>query len=82
MKKVTSRGYQGLAGYSLLMVFHRGFTHVIVFLELSSKTYSLLGVDLSQTNTLEAALKMCDLDLDRPTLLLSECVLTYMTRRW
>ena len=53
-----------------------------VFTELSNKNYKLLGVDLSQVNTLEAALKLCDVDFDVPTLLLSEVVLTYMTRRW
>lgn len=49
--------------------------------ELCTKSYKLIGADLSQTNTLEAALKLCDIDFERPTLLLSECVLTYMTRR-
>ena len=53
-----------------------------VFTELSNKNYKLLGVDLSQVNTLEAALKLCDVDFDVPTLFLSEVVLTYMTRRW
>ncbi|KAH9520200.1 Leucine carboxyl methyltransferase 2 [Bulinus truncatus] len=50
-------------------------------IELSSADYHLLGVDLTQLNTLEAALKMCSLSFDTPTLLLSECVMTYMTRR-
>ncbi|XP_055877981.1 tRNA wybutosine-synthesizing protein 4-like [Biomphalaria glabrata] len=50
-------------------------------IELSSADYHLLGVDLTQLNTLEAAIKMCGLEFDIPTLLLSECVMTYMTRR-
>lgn len=50
-------------------------------IELSTGSYKLLGVDLSQTNTVEAALKLCDIDFDHPTLIMSECVLTYMTRR-
>ncbi|BFZ01945.1 hypothetical protein BsWGS_04985 [Bradybaena similaris] len=50
-------------------------------IELSCSDYHLLGVDLTQLNTLEAALKMCGLDFECPTLLLSECVMTYMTRR-
>ena len=50
--------------------------------ELSTVDYCLLGVDLTQLNTLEAALRLCGADFDTPTLLLSECVMTYMTRRW
>uniref|UniRef100_A0A0B6Z319 tRNA wybutosine-synthesizing protein 4 n=1 Tax=Arion vulgaris TaxID=1028688 RepID=A0A0B6Z319_9EUPU len=50
-------------------------------IELSCSDYHLLGVDLTQLNTLEAALKMCGIDFETPTLLLSECVMTYMTRR-
>ncbi|XP_059175408.1 tRNA wybutosine-synthesizing protein 4-like [Physella acuta] len=50
-------------------------------IELSCSDYHLLGVDLTQLNTLEAALKICGVNFDVPTLLLSECVLTYMTRR-
>ncbi|CAL1526101.1 unnamed protein product [Lymnaea stagnalis] len=50
-------------------------------IELSCTDYHLLGVDLTQLNTLEAALKMCGINFDVPTLLLSECVMTYMTRR-
>ena len=53
-----------------------------VSLELSTSDYCLLGVDLTQLNTLEAALRLCGADFDIPTLLLSECVMTYMTRRW
>jgi len=47
-----------------------------------SKKYKLLGVDLTQLNTLDAALKLCDMQFDAPTLVISECVLTYMTHRW
>ncbi|GFO34240.1 tRNA wybutosine-synthesizing protein 4 [Plakobranchus ocellatus] len=50
-------------------------------IELSCTDYQLLGVDLTQLNTVEAALKMCGVNFDCPTLLLSECVMTYMTRR-
>ncbi|KAK7488705.1 hypothetical protein BaRGS_00020002 [Batillaria attramentaria] len=50
-------------------------------IEISSLDYFLLGVDLTQLNTLEAALRLCGADFDTQTLLLSECVMTYMTRR-
>ncbi|KAJ8314208.1 hypothetical protein KUTeg_008769 [Tegillarca granosa] len=50
-------------------------------IEIDTTDYKLLGVDLTQLNTLEALLKVCDIDFELPTLLLSECVLTYMTRR-
>ncbi|XP_005103732.1 tRNA wybutosine-synthesizing protein 4 [Aplysia californica] len=50
-------------------------------LELSCVGYHLLGIDLTQLNTLEAALKMCGLNFEHPTFLFSECVMTYMTRR-
>ncbi|GFR79534.1 tRNA wybutosine-synthesizing protein 4 [Elysia marginata] len=50
-------------------------------IELSCTDYQLLGIDLTQLNTLEAALKMCGMHFECPTLLLSECVMTYMTRR-
>lgn len=65
---------------SFYPVFERSIFTVIP--ELSSRNYKLVGVDLSQINTMEAALKLCDIDFDVPTLLLSEVVLTYMTRRW
>ncbi|CAG2220229.1 LCMT2 [Mytilus edulis] len=51
-------------------------------IEINTDGYKLLGVDLTQHNTLEALLKICGIDFDNPTLLLSECVLTYMTKRW
>ena len=51
-------------------------------IEINTEGYKLLGVDLTQHNTLEALLKLCGVDFDLPTLLLSECVLTYMTKRW
>ncbi|ESP01195.1 hypothetical protein LOTGIDRAFT_139773, partial [Lottia gigantea] len=50
-------------------------------LELNTVDYKLLGVDLTQLNILDAALLMCGVDFELPTLILSECVLTYMTRR-
>ncbi|KAK3108722.1 hypothetical protein FSP39_014162 [Pinctada imbricata] len=50
-------------------------------IEINTSGYKLLGADLTQLNTLEALLKLCGVNLDTPTLLLSECVLTYMTRR-
>ncbi|XP_069110693.1 tRNA wybutosine-synthesizing protein 4-like [Argopecten irradians] len=50
-------------------------------IEIHTPGYTLVGVDLTQLNTLEAVLTHCGVDTDRPTLLLSECVLTYMTRR-
>jgi putative lipase involved disintegration of autophagic bodies len=54
----------------------------LYFTEINTDGYKLLGVDLTQHNTLEALLKLCGIDFDLPTLLLSECVLTYMTKRW
>ncbi|WAR02217.1 TYW4-like protein [Mya arenaria] len=42
-------------------------------IELSGSQYKLLGVDLTLTNTLDAALSLCGADFDQPTLLLSEC---------
>ncbi|XP_060073537.1 tRNA wybutosine-synthesizing protein 4-like [Ylistrum balloti] len=50
-------------------------------IEIHTEDYTLVGVDLTQLNTLEAVLTHCGVDSDQPTLLLSECVLTYMTRR-
>ncbi|XP_033762266.1 tRNA wybutosine-synthesizing protein 4-like isoform X2 [Pecten maximus] len=50
-------------------------------IEIHTPGYTLVGVDLTQLNTLEAVLTHCGVDTERPTLLLSECVLTYMTRR-
>nr|XP_034333816.1 tRNA wybutosine-synthesizing protein 4 [Crassostrea gigas] len=50
-------------------------------IEINTEDYKLLGVDLTQLNTLEACLNLCGVDWDTPTLLLSECVMTYMTRR-
>ena len=58
------------------------FLFVSMSTELWTLDYCLLGVDLTQLNTVEAALRMCGCDFDTPTLLLSECVMTYMTRRW
>ncbi|KAK3589042.1 hypothetical protein CHS0354_007991 [Potamilus streckersoni] len=52
-----------------------------LLVEIDSANYKLLGIDLGQPNTLEAVLKLCQIDFDCPTLLFSECVLTYMTRR-
>ncbi|KAK6166391.1 hypothetical protein SNE40_023096 [Patella caerulea] len=50
-------------------------------LEINTVDYKLLGVDLTQLNILDAALRMAGVDFDLPTVILSECVLTYMTRR-
>ncbi|XP_061177591.1 tRNA wybutosine-synthesizing protein 4-like [Saccostrea echinata] len=50
-------------------------------IEINTDEYKLLGVDLTQLNTFEACLNLCGVDWDTPTLLLSECVMTYMTRR-
>jgi len=50
-------------------------------LEMQCSDYHLLGIDLTQLNTLEAALKMSGVNFEYPTLLFSECVMTYMTRR-
>ncbi|XP_041366249.1 tRNA wybutosine-synthesizing protein 4-like [Gigantopelta aegis] len=50
-------------------------------IELCCTDYKMLGVDLTQHNLLEAALRLSGIDFDLPTLILSECVLTYMTKR-
>ncbi|OWF51041.1 tRNA wybutosine-synthesizing protein 4-like [Mizuhopecten yessoensis] len=65
----------------LIPGFHQQHTDQNPLIEIHTPGYTLVGVDLTQLNTLEAVLTHCGVDTDRPTLLLSECVLTYMTRR-
>ncbi|XP_072179153.1 tRNA wybutosine-synthesizing protein 4-like [Diadema setosum] len=45
---------------------------------ISSNKYHLLGVDLKNLRTLEDALQRIGIDFTLPTLLLSECVITYI----
>ncbi|XP_072030501.1 tRNA wybutosine-synthesizing protein 4-like [Amphiura filiformis] len=45
---------------------------------LKSERYYLLGTDLCDLNRLQKSLKQCQVDTSIPTLLLSECVITYM----
>lgn len=46
---------------------------------LNTDCYKLIGVDLNDLSRLEELLRLCRIKGDNPTLLLSECVLTYMT---
>lgn len=43
-----------------------------------SQQYAAIGCDLSDLEKLEHSLVLCGVDFSCPTLLLSECVLTYM----
>lgn len=43
-----------------------------------SQQYAAIGCDLSDLEKLERSLVLCGVDFSRPTLLLSECALTYM----
>ncbi|XP_076464646.1 tRNA wybutosine-synthesizing protein 4-like [Babylonia areolata] len=82
--EVTKRKYaiiQSNSTLSGLLNFDGNEKTPVPPIELSTSDYCLLGVDLTQLNTLEAALRLCGADFDSPTLLLSECVMTYMTRR-
>lgn len=45
---------------------------------LISKNYSILGCDLTKLDLLEKMLIQCELDFKLPTLIISECVLTYI----
>ncbi len=40
--------------------------------------YSLIGCDITRTKKLAELLSLCDVDYGAPTLLISECVLTYI----
>ncbi|KAL8560391.1 hypothetical protein ACOMHN_006122 [Nucella lapillus] len=82
--EVTKRKHAIIQGNTTLSGFlsvHGSEEKVVPPIELRTSDYCLLGVDLTQLNTLEAALRLCGADFDSPTLLLSECVMTYMTRR-
>ncbi|GAB1601190.1 tRNA wybutosine-synthesizing protein 4-like [Argonauta hians] len=46
--------------------------------EISSQDYILIGADLTNIKLLDHILRQCQADLTYPTLLLSECVLTYL----
>ena len=45
---------------------------------LTSQKYSILGCDLTKLDLLEKMLGQCELDFKLPTLIISECVLTYI----
>jgi [phosphatase 2A protein]-leucine-carboxy methyltransferase len=47
--------------------------------EIHLPTYDLISVDLRNIKELEKKLDECEVDLKRPTLVLAECVLVYMT---
>ncbi|XP_036136393.1 leucine carboxyl methyltransferase 1 isoform X2 [Molossus molossus] len=46
---------------------------------LDSKRYAVIGADLRDLSELEEKLKKCNMDTQLPTLLITECVLVYMT---
>ncbi|XP_036316084.1 leucine carboxyl methyltransferase 1 isoform X3 [Pipistrellus kuhlii] len=46
---------------------------------LDSKRYAIIGADLRDLPTLEEKLKKCNMNAQLPTLLVTECVLVYMT---
>ncbi|XP_006819091.1 tRNA wybutosine-synthesizing protein 4-like [Saccoglossus kowalevskii] len=46
---------------------------------LKSESYNLLGIDMTKLDELYSALVLCGIDFSLPTLLLSECVITYMS---
>ncbi|KAK1344486.1 hypothetical protein QTO34_013183 [Cnephaeus nilssonii] len=46
---------------------------------LDSKRYAIIGADLRDLATLEEKLKKCNMNTQLPTLLVTECVLVYMT---
>lgn len=71
-----------LFGWIVKSQLNKWEVYFVYFEEINTEDYKLLGVDLTQLNTLEACLNLCGVDWDTPTLLLSECVMTYMTRRW
>uniref|UniRef100_A0A8B9L0D3 tRNA wybutosine-synthesizing protein 4 n=1 Tax=Astyanax mexicanus TaxID=7994 RepID=A0A8B9L0D3_ASTMX len=48
----------------------------------SSAQYKLLGVDVRNEREVEEGLRVAGLQWDRPTLVLSEVVLTYMETKW
>lgn len=46
---------------------------------LDSINYSAIGCDITDTIQLQELLEKCSVDYSRPTLIISECVLTYIT---
>lgn len=48
---------------------------------INSPGYKLLGIDLTDLQTLQACMKACDVDCTLPTALLSECVITYISTK-
>ncbi|XP_008566688.1 PREDICTED: leucine carboxyl methyltransferase 1 [Galeopterus variegatus] len=46
---------------------------------LNSKRYAIIGADLRDLSELEEKLKKCNMNTQLPTLLITECVLVYMT---
>ncbi|KAM4812964.1 leucine carboxyl methyltransferase 1 [Urocitellus parryii] len=46
---------------------------------LDSKRYAIIGADLRDLSELEEKLKKCNMNTQLPTLLITECVLVYMT---
>ncbi|XP_036983319.2 leucine carboxyl methyltransferase 1 isoform X2 [Artibeus jamaicensis] len=46
---------------------------------LDSKRYAIIGADLRDLSDLEEKLKKCNMNTQLPTLLITECVLVYMT---
>uniref|UniRef100_A0A670XX11 Leucine carboxyl methyltransferase 1 n=1 Tax=Pseudonaja textilis TaxID=8673 RepID=A0A670XX11_PSETE len=62
-----------------IMECHSGETVLIDAHSLDTSRYAIVGGDLRDLPKLEEQLKKCHMDPDLPTLLLTECVLIYMT---
>ncbi|XP_058013486.1 leucine carboxyl methyltransferase 1 isoform X2 [Ahaetulla prasina] len=62
-----------------IMESHSGETVLIDAHSLDTSRYAIVGGDLRDLPKLEEQLKKCHMDPDLPTLLMTECVLIYMT---
>ena len=68
----------------ILIFFYLDFEVVkiyyfFLFSELFQDDYRLLGVDLTQVKVLDNVFHQAGIDISCPTLILSECVLTYLS---
>ncbi|XP_061463298.1 leucine carboxyl methyltransferase 1-like [Rhineura floridana] len=64
-----------------IMESHSGESLLIDAHSLDSSRYAIIGADLRDLPKLEDKLKKCNIDPHLPTLLVTECVLIYMTRQ-